>query len=424
MKDLKGKRLLVLGKTYSVVNVVKAAKRLGVYVVTTNRDKAGDASLLADADIEISTNDYPALIEYIKANQIDGVMTGASEFNILNMIRLCHQAGLPVYATEEQWNLCQDKKNFKELCKKYQIPVVPEYKNFEEVKAGDYPVIVKPIDGCSSRGITVCNNEQELIKAVEFAKESSPTGQILIEKYIVNGGTTNMVKYVAVDGEYYLEAMGDRFVIEGGLITAFTIYPSLYLDYWLREIDSNIRQMLKGIGFNNGVIAFQTIPDGNNIYVYECCLRITGGMTYKMTSATSGNNSLEMLLSYALTGKMCEVEDLGNIDPHFKGMYGSSLAVPLKIGVIDKVSGLEKIASLPEVVDCTVFYKQGDEITPKNINTLDQLFARIMVVCPGKTAVFESLKKIRQQLSVKDTEGNDMILWNTFDNIYNNNVTK
>ena len=365
MKDLKGKRLLVLGKSYSVVNVVKAAKRLGAYVVTTNRDKTGDASLLADDDIEISTNDYPALIEYIKANQIDGVMTGASEFNILNMIRLCHQAGLPVYATEEQWNLCQDKKNFKELCKKYQVPVVPEYKNVDEVKAGDYPVIVKPIDGCSSRGITICNNEQELIKAVEFAKEASPTGQILIEKYIVNGGTTNMVKYVAVDGEYYLEAMGDRFVIEGGLITAFTIYPSSYLDYWLREVDSYIRQMLKGIGFNNGVIAFQTIPDGNKIYVYECCLRITGGMTYKMTSATSGNNSLEMLLSYALTGEMCDVEDLCSIDPHFKGMYGSSLAVPLKVGVIGDVSGIEKIKSLPEVVDFTIFYKIGDEIKAK-----------------------------------------------------------
>ena len=87
LNKLQGKKLLVLGKSYSTVNVVKAAKLMGAYVVTTGTGDKGDATVYSDEDIEINTNDYKALTEYIKTNHIDGVMTGASEFNILNMIR-------------------------------------------------------------------------------------------------------------------------------------------------------------------------------------------------------------------------------------------------------------------------------------------------------------------------------------------------
>ena len=346
-------------------------------------------------------------------------MTGASEFNILNMIRLCHIANLPVYATEEQWNLCQDKKNFKELCKRYHVPVVPEYKKEEEINNEDFPVIIKPIDGCSSRGISICHNRNGINDAIEQAQNASPSKQILIEKYVENGGITNMVKYVAIEGNYYLEAMGDRYVLDGGLITAFTIYPSLFLDYWINNIDPKIREMLKGIGLKNGVIAFQTIPDGNKMFVYECCLRITGGMTYKMTSATSGNNSLDMLLNYALTGNMCSTNEINTIDPHFRGKYGSSLAIPLSLGTIGRTYGIDEIKQMDEVVDFTIFYKIGDKITSKKINTLDQLFARIMVVGEGKDKVFASLKKIRDLLRVENEDGENMIIWSTFDKVYN-----
>ena len=108
----KQKKLLVLGGTMSTLDVVKTAKHMGIEVTVADYLEDGIAKKEADHAAIISTTDYPALINYIQEHDIDGVFTGASEFNIKNMIELCEKAGLPVYASKEQWDICYNKKRF------------------------------------------------------------------------------------------------------------------------------------------------------------------------------------------------------------------------------------------------------------------------------------------------------------------------
>ena len=114
----KQKKLLVLGGTMSTLDVVKTAKHMGIEVTVADYLEDGIAKKEADHAAIISTTDYPALINYIQEHDIDGVFTGASEFNIKNMIELCEKAGLPVYASKEQWDICSNKKRFKHTSKK------------------------------------------------------------------------------------------------------------------------------------------------------------------------------------------------------------------------------------------------------------------------------------------------------------------
>ena len=420
MKDLKGKKLLVLGNTYSTVNVVKLAKKMGIFVITTGKTLDGQAAKFADEKIAISTNDYPALLQYINEHHVDGVMTGSGEMNIINMINLCKLAGLPVYATKEQWDICQDKRNFKDLCKKNGVPSVPEYSVDQDLSETDFPVIVKPVDGCSSRGITVCWNNKQLNLARKGALAESKSGKILIEKYINNGGITHVVKYAVVDGKFYMEVMGDRYVLNGGLITAMTLFPSQYSSLYMEKVDKAVQKMFKSIDYNNGVFFLQALPDGDNIYIYEMGLRTGGGMTYKLTEATSGNNDLEMLIHYSLTGRMCDDRDLGNFDYNLHGKKAASLALPLKLGTIASVQGIKEVENLNNVVNVSLFYEIGDTIVQKNINTLDQLYARIMIIGETKEELFSSLKEIRKMVSIKNNKDEEMIIWDTFDKIVNN----
>ena len=240
----------------------------------------------------------------------------------------------------------------------------------------------------------------------------------MIEKYIDNGGVTNVVNYVAIDGNYYLNAMGDRYVLNGGLITAFSIFPSKFLDLWIKKADKMAKEMMRGLGIKNGVIAFQTLPSNDEIYVYECCFRLTGGMTYKMTDAVSGHNTFRLLLNHALTGKMCDEREILKIDPSFKGKTGITFTIPLKVGTIGWIEGDDDIKSYKYVVDYTHYYEIGDTITPQKINTLDQLFARVMVVGDSQELLLETIKRIRTKLVIKDAAGENMIIWNTFDKLY------
>lgn len=418
MKSLKGKKLLVLGGSASNVQLVNYAHDLGAYVIVADNLEDRPAKKIADDTVLLSTDDYENLVEYIKNNHIDGISTGAGEWHIVNAMRIAKMSGLRYYANEEQWNYCQDKRNFKDLCKKFGVPTVPEYSVEDHLDAKDFPVIVKPVDGCSSRGISVCYNQHELELAIEEVRKVSASTNVIIEKYIVNGGVTIDAKYVVADGSFYLEALGERYVLNNGLITAISFYPSKYIEQFMLKVNPYVKEMFDSIGFRNGVFFFQAIPDGDDIYVYEMGLRVSGGMIYNMTEAAGGNNSMKMLIYYSLIGKICEKEDLALIDPFFHGKVATTLSLPLRTGIIGKVIGIEELRDAEDIVDVTVYYHTNNEILPKHVNTLDQLFARIMIVSEKEEILLRHLNSIRNTVSVLDNHGSEMIIWDTFDQIY------
>lgn len=416
------KKLLILGGNYSTVLVVKYAQAMGIHTIVTSINPKGEAKDIADESIDIDVTDHEALAAYIKENNIDGVMTGASEFHLLNMIRLCKKAGLPVYATEEQWNICQNKLAFKELCRKYDVPCVKEFYIQDGPKNFDYPVIVKPSDGCSARGITVCQNVAEFEVAAEKALENSTEKKLIIEKFIENKGTTISVKYIAVDGELYLEAVGDRYVLDSekgkALITAAAFYPSKYTDFYIENVDARVKAMFKGIGLKNGVLFMEAIANPEGIWFYEMGLRISGGMTYKITEQTNDVNELKMLINHAVSGTMCNKDDVKKIDPHLNGYISASITLPLREGTISKIAGIDKIKSYSDIGDITLYWYEGDTILPKHIGTLDQLFARIPIITKGKANLDNIIFAIKENISVLDEYGKEMIIWSKLDEIH------
>lgn len=418
MKSLKGKKILILGGTAPCVHVTRFAKEMGAYVyVADNLSGKGPAKSIADEAVLISTTDYDSIVSFIIERSIDCVLTGPGEFNIVNAMTVSKMAGLPFYCNKEQWDICQDKRHFKDFCKMYGLPGVPEYSVDDELTEKDFPVIVKPVDGCSSRGINICRNQEEYGRAKEAALAASKAGKILVEKYVENGGITIDAKYVVVDGRFHLEAIGDRHVLNGGLITAISFYPSKYRKAYMEQVDPYVEKAFTAIGLKNGAFFFQAIPDGDRIYIYEMGLRVSGGMIYNMTEATSGNNTLKMLIHYGATGKMCEDADEKMIDAGFNGKVASTMAFPLRTGKIGSYTGFDEVAKYPGVIDLTRYYNEGDEIMPKHVNTLDQLFARVMVSADNKASLMSEISSIRRKTSVKNVDGEEMIIWDTVDEL-------
>ena len=59
------------------------------------------------------------------------------------------KGGLPCYGTEEQFEIMINKRKYKELCRKFGVPTVEEYKIDESFQDEDfdrikYPVLVNP----------------------------------------------------------------------------------------------------------------------------------------------------------------------------------------------------------------------------------------------------------------------------------------
>lgn len=406
MNNLIGKRLMVLGGTISTYDVIKTAKEMGVYVLAVDYLATGIAKEIADETAQVSTTDFDKLEELVKNKKIDGVFTGASEFNIRNMIQLCNRCHLPVYATLEQWDLFSNKQKFKDTCRKFDIPVVPEY-SMEKKQEIQYPVIVKPVDSFSGHGIHICNNEEELIQAAEDAKKWSKSRRSIIEKYVQ--GDNVEVYYLVQDGNIILLTASDRYTNKnqnGSPVPTAFYHPSKHLREYLGEIHSKVCNMFKTLDVKNGVFFMESFVDKGEIMFYEMGFRLNATMEYHFVEYFNKFSPLKMMIRYALTENMGDdVRHLNN--PEFRGK-GCEIALLLRTGRIDKITGMDEIQNLPFVLHIIQFYHVGDTI--ERTGSLDQHFARIKVVADNEMSLNERIETIYNKISVCDKNGKEMII--------------
>lgn len=308
MKNINGKRLLIIGGNPLETEIVKRVQERGATAIVAdfyeNYDDA-PAKRLANEVWNVDWNDTQILKEYCIKNKIDGAIAGFSEFKVEALIRLTSEMGWPCYISQDQLNVTSDKEKFKDCCKKYGIPTVPQYNSVEEVDC--YPVIVKPVDRGGSIGISVCYDKKELNEAYKKAIGLSPSSSVIIEKYLGNLRKIDLY-YVIQEGIPTLYSTSDTIMNScpsKGLeiLQLGWMFPSKHHDTILKSVDKEICDMLRGIGINNGYITISGFIDSDNrIYVFETGFRLSGELSYKRSLQLSGESYLDMLIDIALFG--------------------------------------------------------------------------------------------------------------------------
>lgn len=411
--DLSGKRLLVLGGTISTYDVVKTARKLGAYVLVTDYLETGAAKEIADETAMVSTNDMEGLERLILSKGIDGVFTGASEFNIRNMIQICERMDLPVYITMEQWDICSNKNAFKRLCESQGVPVVREYHLTEELLEEDiekicYPVIVKPVDSYSGHGISVCRDSGQLKEGYRKALACSNSHEVIVEQYMQ--GENVELYYIVQDGKVMLSAIADRYTDKnqnGSPIPTAFYHPSRHADLYLSKRNAQVCRMFEKFGLKNGTFFIESFLEEGEFYFYEMGLRLNATMEYCFVDHYNKVNVLEMMITYALTGKMKEESVEHTLDPKFAGAACEIVPI-LREGTIHRICGMQEILSLQEVIHCIQFYKENEKV--RNPGTLDQSFARLHLVGKDRTDLDNTIRKIYSLLRVEDRQGKNMVI--------------
>ena len=415
-EELRGKKLLILGGFTNACDIVRRAQEMGVYVIVADYNESVPANGLADKFVAISARDIDALESFCREEGIDGVTTGFVDILMPACYELCQRLGLPYYATPKMLSMATNKDDFKKTCNEYGIPVPRTYfigkaLSQKVLTTITYPVFVKPMDASGSRGAGVCNNEQELMSQFEEAVSYSGTDNAIIEDYIT--GREFLLDYIAVDGEFRLLSMFDRYMCSdrGSAInySNLSMAPAKEIDNYLAKMNGKVISMFKALGFRDGLFFMQGHTDGNKITFYEMGCRL-GGSFYKLERACIGYDPVEMVVRYALTGKM--VEDIKKISP--------SIAKFDKYAVVDNyllkgddetisaIYGLEEIASMPSCVAYSQYRFVGQSYKKDSIVDKPVLTAYLLN---------DSLEKIKYDITyvntlfeVKNEKGNSLLM--------------
>ncbi len=411
--SLEGKRLLVLGSSVGAVSIVKSAQKMGVYVLVTDYlpiDRS-PAKQIADEVADVSTLDVDALCALAAEKKIDGVISGVSEPNLLSVYKVCERLGFPCYFTQKQWDLVENKKNFRQLCMKYGVPCPKTYATRSgsvlEPDAIRFPVIVKPVDGAAAIGITICWNEEELAKACRLARERSASGEIIVEDYLI--GTEITAVYTIADGKISLSLVRDRYPsLDHENVTAqfdASIAPSNFYEEYLKTVDPYVKDMLEGIGAYAGNIFFQGIAGERGIALFECGYRMNALCDYHVIERANGLNYLDMLVHYTLTGNCGDIDlSLDNPNPRELCCIFNMTAHQ---GTVARLEGLEETLRLPNVIYAEYLMQPGRVV--KDTNSMAQSVFRAYINTKNTDELKQTIRRIQEHIQVEDESGDSML---------------
>lgn len=420
MQNLEGKKLLVLGGAFQHCKLVEAAKELGVivYVCDYLEPDRSPAKLLADKHYNYNITDFDKLCELCDVEDIDGVISTSLDACQRPYQTLCERLNKPCFGTAEQYKILTDKNTFKRYCRKNGVDVIPEYHidNFSSAEkcanTVQFPILIKPCDSRGSRGQSICQNYEEAVKGIEFAKSESSNGEIVIEKYMGQKNDFSMT-IVVINGKAYPYRTVDRILgkYEDRLdkLAVGATMPSTFTDLYMKNVHSKIETLIKDIGLYTAPMFMQGFVDGDTVRFYDPGLRLPGGEYERMFKAATGKNIFYSLIEFALTGKVSDDSAaLSKDDIWLNGKVAYQVLPTLRGGIIGKIEGLEEIRANENVISVFDRYVVGDEIT--ETHNVSQRFCEIDIVCDSKEIAKATVEWIYSTLKITDTNGDDMIV--------------
>lgn len=406
--QVKMKKVLIMGANPETASLVIKARHMGLKTYVTDYNPNAYAKRFADIPVNIDASHVNEIVDYVNKEKIDGVLVGVAEALLPFYYEVCKKLNYPCFATLEQFEIMVSKDKFKNICRKYDVPVVSEYTldNIESIK---YPVVVKPVDSCSSKGISICKNRIELNNGIKKALQYTKSGNLIIEKYMT--GDEVVIYYVIQDGIPFLVGMCDRYTNKeqegvAQLPTSY-IFPSRYLENFKKNTDEKVCNMLKGMGITNGILFLQAFVENDNVRIYEPGFRLNGAQEHLILSELTGVDAKELLLNYAMTGSMGDSIEQ-EVDPYLHQKWGCKLSPLVHVGKITSLQGLADIKNFKGVVSVNPSYDEGDIVD--GYGTLKQIVCRFFIVADTKDELKETIERIYSTLVVLDENGKSMLM--------------
>ena len=342
-------------------------------------------------------------------NHIDGVIAGASEFNIDKVRKLTKKLGMPLYCKNDSaWNTSRNKRVFKDVCKNCGVSVATDYyvdesMSDEELGQVQFPVVVKPVDASGNRGQSFCFNVDELREGLRHAHEVSNDSCIIVERMLEGPEYTGY--YAIADGEpRFLFFTAEHHQPEyASNLYSIKNTTACHLKQYLKDIDEGVKKAFKEIGCSDGIAFVDCMFDKDgHFYVLEMGYRMGGPVLYIMHDKISGFNTIRWILETTLGVKHTE-EDLPKELYAYKQCCASYNLFTNQAGLIDSIEGLDKVEALDNVI----------LDMPKRAGNSVREYANmgvIRIIGDNCQDVCDTVEYINSVLFVKNKDGENMFI--------------
>jgi biotin carboxylase len=182
------KRALLVGSSFSAAPIFFLLKKRGLHVSVCGSLRADPCHQYADASFYIDYSDREALLSLVEAESFDFIVPTCNDYSYMSCAWFARRLGYPGFDDFEVAAIIHTKNEFRRITQQYGIPAPRSHRQQVDKSIDSsglkYPLLVKPIDSFSGRGVTKVKDVSELDAAVDAARTASRSGEIVLEEFV------------------------------------------------------------------------------------------------------------------------------------------------------------------------------------------------------------------------------------------------
>ena len=254
---MKNNKLVILGTNEYQNPLIIRAKELGYETHVFGWPTGAIGEKTADVYHPVNILDYDLLWEEVQKIEPCGVASIASELAMHPMNFLLRKMGIPCNSVETE-KIATNKYSMRCAMRdggidgpRFALVNESFYKN--KISEFAFPLIVKPVDLSSSRGVMKINTPDDVDAAIEYAMSWSKIKQAIIEEFIE--GPEYSGESIAYDGEYKLLAVTEKTTTgEPHFVETGHKQPADLSDEMYHKVESTLYKAFAAMGIQYGAI--------------------------------------------------------------------------------------------------------------------------------------------------------------------------
>ena len=273
--------------------------------------------------------------------------------------------------------------------------------DFDKIEQLRYPMVIKPVDAYSSRGVRKVWNREELTQYFTEAAQISRTGGVLVEEF-VSGEEISVDVYVEGGVAKLLCVSNSEKITDDGRFIIFRgRYPVFVSDEVMGKIQKVAQQIADAFGLVDSPMLIQMICDGKDVSVLEFCSRTGGNMKYLLIKRACGFDVIKAVIDLTL-GEKPHVELSA---PEAK--YIVNDFIYCQPGVFDRLDGFDKLMEEGVLTDYKLLRPRGMQV--RGVTSSSDRIAGFTVIADTLEEFNEKHRRVVAETRVLDENGVDIM---------------
>ena len=390
----------ILGGGQWQVPTIRLAKDLGYRVLVTDMYHERPGYAYADEHVVADITNKETTLAIAERNHIDAIICDTTDVGVPTMAYVAEKLGLPGIGYETALNFT-NKYRMRSITSAAALPNPRFHLAYDaqtlRSAAADlgFPLVVKPVDSQSSRGVHIVRMPDMLTDAYEDAVQFSLLKQAIVEEFLA--GTEVTVESYCIDGECFVAGISDKdhFAHRPEVASRLT-YPADFPEHVLTRIRDVNSRVVRALGLITGIAHAEYMVVNSEVYLVEIAARGAGSYVYTLIAPYLAGVPIPRLYLEFILG----IPQHARPDGVRRAANLGFFSVPP--GKVTKILGVEEARRLPGVAEILLEFAVGDELQlPQDDRSRPGL-----VVVFGKTRseVLECTQQVFRTVQVKTSD--------------------